>query len=80
MTTVLKLCLQNSTEATIDINLDILRHIVEVIIEGILVNIWWKKRVLLTAEDIKSEKEKLRPTKSAILNVTKENLQLTSDT
>ena len=29
---------------------------------------------------IKSEKEKLMPSKGAILNVTKENLQLTSDT
>ena len=33
----------------------------------------------LSAEDIKSEKEKLMPSKGAILNVTKENLQLTSD-
>ena len=37
--TVLKLCLQNSTEAKIDINLDILRNIVEAIEEGILVKI-----------------------------------------
>ena len=57
-----------------------LRNIVEVIEEGILVKIWWKKRVLLSAEDIKSEKEKLRPSKGVILDVTKENLQLTSDT
>ena len=39
-----------------------------------------EKRVLLSAEDIKSEKEKLRPSMGAILNVTKENLQPTSDT
>ena len=39
-----------------------------------------EKRVLLSAEDIKFEKEKLRPSNGAILNVTKENLQLTSDT
>ena len=38
------------------------------------------KKALLSAEDIRSEKEKLRPSKGAILNVTKENLQLTSDT
>ena len=37
--TVLKLCLQNSTEAKININLDILRNIVEAIEEGILVKI-----------------------------------------
>ena len=37
--TVLKLCLQNSTEAKIDINLHILRNIVEVIDERILVKI-----------------------------------------
>ena len=37
--TSLKLCLQNSTEAKIDINLDILRNIVEVIEEGTLVKI-----------------------------------------
>ena len=37
--TVLKLCLQNSTEAKIDINLHILRNIVEVLEEGILVKI-----------------------------------------
>ena len=30
-----------------------------------------EKRVLLSAEDIKSEKEKLRPRKGAILNVRK---------
>ena len=35
---------------------------------------------MLSAEDIKSEKEKLMPSKGAILNVTKENLQLTSGT
>ena len=68
------LCLQNSTEAKIDINLDILRNIVEVIEDGILVKISWKKKVLLSAEYIKSEKEKLRPSKGAILNVAKENL------
>ena len=39
-----------------------------------------KERALLSAEYIKSEKEKLMPSKGAILNVTKENLQLTSDT
>ena len=49
--------------------------------EGLLVKLWWKKRaLLLSAEDIKSEKEKLMPSKGAILNVTKENLQLNSDT
>ena len=48
--------------------------------EGILVKSWWKERALLSAEDIKSEKEKLMPRKGIILNVTKENLQLTSDT
>ena len=48
--------------------------------EGILVKSWWKERALLSAEDIKSEKEKLMPRKGVILNVTKENLQLTSDT
>ena len=37
--TVLKLCLQTSTEAKIDIHLDIFRNIVEVIEEGILVKI-----------------------------------------
>ena len=37
--TVLKLCLQNSTEGKIDINLDIRRNIVEVTEEGILVKI-----------------------------------------
>ena len=37
--TILKFCLQNSTEAKIDINLDILRNIVEVKEEGILVKI-----------------------------------------
>ena len=37
--TVLKLCLQNSTKAKIDISLDILRNIVEVIEKGILVKI-----------------------------------------
>ena len=36
---ILKLCLQNNTEAKIDINLDILINIVEVIEEGILVKI-----------------------------------------
>ena len=41
--TISKLCLQNNTEAKIDINLDILRNIVEVIEEGILVKISWKK-------------------------------------
>ena len=35
----LKLCLQNDAEAKININLDKLRSIVEVIEEGILVNI-----------------------------------------
>ena len=39
-----------------------------------------ERRALLSAEDIKSEKKKLMPSKGAILNVTKENLQLTSDT
>ena len=39
-----------------------------------------EKGVLLSAEDINYEKEKLRPSKGAILNVTKENTQLTSDT
>ena len=42
--TVLKLYLHNSTEAKIDINLDILRNIVEVIEEGILVKIAWMER------------------------------------
>ena len=37
--TVLELCLQNSTEVKIDINLDILRNIVEVVEEGIFVKI-----------------------------------------
>ena len=69
--TILYLCLQNSSETKIDINLHILRNIVEVIEDRILVKIWW---------DIKSEKEKLRPSKGAILNITKKNLQLTSDT
>ena len=36
---VLKLCLQNDLEVKININLDKLRSIVEVIDEGILVNI-----------------------------------------
>ena len=36
---ILKFCLQNNTEAKIDINIDILRNIVEVIEEGILVKI-----------------------------------------
>ena len=36
---VLKLCLQNDAEAKININLDKLKSIVEVIEEGILVNI-----------------------------------------
>ena len=36
---ILKLCLQNDTEANIDINLDKLKSIVEVIEDGILVNI-----------------------------------------
>ena len=57
--TILKLCLQNSTEAKLDINLNILRNIVEVIEQGILVKIW-------SAEDIKSGKEKLRPSKGSI--------------
>ena len=35
----LKLCLQNITEAKLDINPDILRNILEVIEKGILVNI-----------------------------------------
>ena len=35
---ILKLCLQNNTEARVDINLDILRNVVEVI-EGTLVKI-----------------------------------------
>ena len=33
-----------------------------------------EKRALLSAEYIKSEKEKLRPSKGAILNVAKEKL------
>ena len=37
--TILKLCLQNNTEAKIDINLGVLTNIVEVIEEGILVKI-----------------------------------------
>ena len=37
--TVLKLCLQNGTEAKIDINLHILRNIVELREEGILLKI-----------------------------------------
>ena len=37
--TILKLCLQNSTEAKLDINQYILRNFVEVIEEGILVKI-----------------------------------------
>ena len=40
---ILKLCLQNDAEAKININLDKLRNIVEVIEEGILVNICWKE-------------------------------------
>ena len=36
---ILKLCLQNSTEAKIDINLEIFRNIVKAIEEGILVKI-----------------------------------------
>ena len=36
---ILKLCLQNDAEAKININLDKLRSIVEVIEEGMLVNI-----------------------------------------
>ena len=36
---ILKLCLQNDAEAKININLDKLKIIVEVIDEGILVNI-----------------------------------------
>ena len=51
---ILKLCLQIEAEAKININLDKLRRIVEVIEEGILVNIWWKKS---SAED-KSKKIK----------------------
>ena len=78
--TDLELCLQTSTEAKIDINPNILRNIVEVMEEGILAKIWWKKRALRSAEDIKYENEKLMPSKGAILNVTKVNLQLTSDT
>ena len=39
-----------------------------------------EKRALLSAEDIKSDNEKLMLSKGAILNVTKVNLQLTSDT
>ena len=39
-----------------------------------------EKGALLSAEDIKSEKEKLMLSKGAILNVTKQNLQLTSNT
>ena len=38
-----KTLLTNSTEAKLDINLDILRNTVEVIEEGILANILWKK-------------------------------------
>ena len=45
--TILKHCLQSSTEAKIDINLDILRNIVEVIEDGILVKICWKKNGFL---------------------------------
>ena len=37
--TVLELCLQNNTESKIDINLDILRNIVEVKEKGIFVKI-----------------------------------------
>ena len=49
--------------------------------EGILVKFDGRKGALLSAEDIKSEKEtELMPSKGAILNITKENLQLTSDT
>ena len=81
--TILKFCLQNSTEAKLDINLDILRNIVEVIKQ--LKREYWLKfdGKKSSAEDIKSEKEKLRPSKGAIIKsykVTKENLQLTSDT
>ena len=36
---ILKLCLQNDAEAKININLDKLRSVVEVIEDGILVNI-----------------------------------------
>ena len=36
--------------------------------------------MMLSVEDIKSEKEKLMPSKGAISNITKENLRLTSDT
>ena len=43
--TVLKLCLRTSTEAKIDINPNILRNIVEVMDEGILVKILWKKHL-----------------------------------
>ena len=65
--TILKLCLQNSTEAKIDI----LRNIVEVIEEE-----YWLKcdRKKSSAEDIKSEKEKLRPSKGAILKRYKREL------
>ena len=77
----LELCLQTSTEAKIGINPNILRNIVEIMEEGILVKILMEERALLSAEDIKSENEKLMPSKGAILNVTKGNLQLlTSDT
>ena len=40
---IVKLCLQNDAEAKININLDKLRSIVEVIDEGILVNICLKE-------------------------------------
>ena len=58
--TISKLCLQNSTEPKLDINLDILRNIVEVIEE--LKREYWLKfdGEKSFAEGIKSEKEKLR--------------------
>ena len=44
---ILKPCLQNVAEAKIDINLDKLRNFVEVIEEGLLIRISWRKRALL---------------------------------
>ena len=58
--TILKLCLQNNTETKLDINLDILRTILEVVEElerEYLLKLDEKKS---SAENIISEKEKLR--------------------
>ena len=70
-----------STEAKIDMNLDILRNIVEVIEEGILVKIWWKKELCWVLKILNLRRKSWDRVRAPYnLNVTKENLQLTSDT